>query len=102
MNKEEFKKLSNAWAKDTGYMSTTYHILKHENVKKFKEAGIEILPFIIEELEKSSVNSVAWSFVLEEITGCKPIPKHHWGYAKLQSQDWIVFYHQIYLKTYED
>jgi len=96
MDKEEFIALKDKWYEETCYISSPQVINDHECARKIAKEGEEVLPFIFDDIRKGT--STHWFFILREITGCSPIPKHHAGYISQLNKDWIEWYDRIYKK----
>lgn len=96
MNKDDFYKLKEQWYDDTCFSSNICDTNSHSAVEKFIKAGESILPFIFEDIKNKT--NVHWFYILINITGSNPVLKKHSGYIQMMYRDWLIWYHEIYLK----
>ncbi len=104
MTQQEFDTLAQEWNDATGHFSTTHHINKHQVYDTFLNAGVDVIPFIIDAMEKTlntentyyNKFSMGMFQLLCEITGCQPIAKHNAGRVRNMMQSWVTWYHSIY------
>ena len=95
MTKRKFMKRSRQWHEETAHLSSVTEMMNNSSIKEIIEAGESVVPFIIDEMIETLNGH--WGMVLSEITECNIVPKHHSGYIRLMANDWIKWYHEIYL-----
>jgi len=109
MTQYEFDGLAKEWNDATGMHSVTKLIIKHPVYKTFLDAGVDVVPFVIDAMEKclNSENHYYDNFsmgmfqLLCEITGCQPVARHNAGRVVIMMQSWITWYHHIYSLKHE-
>jgi hypothetical protein len=95
MEKTRFEELKKEWVDATGFLSNMNAINQHPAVNEFIAAGIEILPWIIEDMRTPECFTF-WYYVLCQITHCDPVPFHHLQHIQIINEDWIQWYDSIY------
>jgi hypothetical protein len=93
----DFVDLAKQWEQETMFHSNTNIIIQHPNVNKIIAMGEDILPLIMATLDAG--HWIGWFHVLREITGCNPVLRKHAGNVKKITNDWRVWYEEIYLKS---
>lgn len=93
--KERYLEVSRRWRSETGLFSNAGSIISHPCYNELIDMGIQIVPFIIEDLKN---RNVGWGTfpLLQVLTGEHPVPKEHQGKYDLICEDWINWYNQIY------
>lgn len=90
MTQEKFNELSKKWQDETGFSSVMSSVLKNEAAKEIIEAGLDVVPFIIDEIRKTYNGH--YTIILSNIVGYTPIPTAHYGKIKKMAKDWIKWY----------
>ena len=65
-------------------------VLENESAKEIIASGIEVVPFIIDEIRKTYNGH--YCIILSQITGINPITEKHCGKIKAMAKDWIKWY----------
>lgn len=84
--KEHFEILKNLWLEETKMSSNVYMTLKHPAHLSILNLGIEIIPFLLEDLQEHNNH---WFYTLSIITGENPIMPESLGDIEKISDDWI-------------
>ena len=89
-----FKILLDSWEEKTHYLSNINTAIKMPEAQEFILAGEVVLPFIMEDMEKSqeSQGSPFWFPILNAITGENPVPEEHAGLIQLMTEDWLKWW----------
>lgn len=83
--KEHFEILKNLWLEETKMSSNVYMTLKHPAHLSILNLGIEIIPFLLEDLQEHNNH---WFYTLSIITGENPIKPESLGDVEKISDDW--------------
>ena len=90
MTQEKFNELSKKWKDETAFSSVMSTVLENESAKEIIEAGLEVVPFIIDEIRKTYNGH--YCIILSQITGVNPITEKHCGKIEKMAKDWIKWY----------
>jgi hypothetical protein len=90
MTQEKFNELSKKWKEETAFHSSMSADLENESAKEIIKAGLDVLPFIIDEIRKTYNGH--YCIILSQITGVNPITEKHSGKIKHMAKDWIKWY----------
>ena len=85
--RREFEKLARKLGKETAIASNPRIICSNPNCKKLIEMGEPIIPLVLEDYQ--NLGRFDWCYVLTEISGEDPVPRHHCGRYDLIRDDWL-------------
>jgi hypothetical protein len=77
--------------RDTGGMSTTYHIMKHPNVQKLLDMGDKIVNFLFYLTVEYGADWVVFE-ILRQLTNQNPVKKENVGKFIHTTIDWLNWY----------
>ena len=84
--RDEFEKLAEEWKSETAYISNIQSIVDHPAYRKIVAMGPEVIPLILEDLEKANNH---WYSALYDLTGAKPVPKDYAGRMDVMREFWL-------------
>src|SRR3989344_2291039 len=90
--RREFEKLARKWEKETAVASNPRIIYSNPNCKKLIEMGESIMSLVLEDYQ--NLGRFDWCYVLAEISGEDPVPRHHSGCYNLIRDDWLRWGHK--------
>lgn len=99
ITKKKFKELTKQWKEETINMSSFRCISKNPSYREIVNMGLEVVPWIIEELKRKSY---WWFMALSEITGETPIPHESLGKLDACAAAWIKWYEDHKVKDYKN
>lgn len=82
----KFNLLKGVWENETIFSSNITEITNHPSYHAIIKLGREVVPLIIQDLQK---NNSHWFYALEILTGENPILPQHKGNIVLMKNDWI-------------
>ncbi|MBK7764123.1 MAG: hypothetical protein IPI46_12395 [Bacteroidetes bacterium] len=84
--KKKFEIYKSIWQSETMFSSSVSEITNNGAYRSIVHLGQDVLPFILQDLEKSDSH---WFYALEALTGKNPIKPDHRGDFKLMKADWL-------------
>jgi len=84
--RQAFDALSRQWYEETFVLSSTTEICSHNAYLEIINMGDKVLPFILEDLQKSPNH---WFSALRSITGSDPVLPEQRGRMKQMAKAWI-------------
>ena len=82
----EFRRLSEWWSRETGYLSNLTRAYEHPAYRQIVALGPAVVPTILRELE---TRLDWWLGALREITGENPVPPESRGNLSKMAAHWV-------------
>lgn len=84
----EFEQLAEQWREETGHMSSAISITQHPAYLRIIAMGAAVVPFILEDLERTTAH---WFVALRLITGENPIKPEDKGKVQRLANAWLAW-----------
>jgi hypothetical protein len=85
----KFKRLAEAWQKDTAIHSSMTKIVMHPAYQKIIGMGSDALPFLFKQLRLEGDEPNHWFWALAAITDKNPVPQESRGHIAEMSKAWL-------------
>ena len=84
--RRRFTELADQWERETVFLSSTRHAIKHPAHQKIIDMGEPAVPLILERMRETEGH---WDYALAEITGANPVERSDRGNIAAMQASWL-------------
>ena len=84
--RQRFNELADQWERETVFLSSTRHVIKHHAHREIVSMGESAVPLIMERMRAQGGH---WDYALADITGANPVKRSDWGNIAAMQASWL-------------